>query len=200
MTLDEIGQTALRRWWLLVLPALLAAGITTVLWLNTAPGYTAVWRLMIGPIDAAAGAQSDGWDVTERVLDDLAAVVDSAAFADAVAAQSGGSIDAAGLRGAFSVVPLHRSLTLQVRQPTAAAAEAALPAAIELLRSDGLRFWGQRGGLPIVVLDQGQAAVDRDLRGLVIDSGLRAALGLTAGLAAALWLERIGRPTAGGRR
>jgi hypothetical protein len=200
MTVDEIIQAGLRRWWLVLLPALLAAGLTIAIGVSAAPRYAAEWRLMIGPIDTAGDGQSDGWDVTERVIDDLPAVINSSAFAEAAAAGSGGTLTAATLRGSYAVTPLHRSLTLRVSRPSAAEAEAALQAATDLLTADGMRYWGRSGGMPIVVLDRGAAAEERNLRGLVIDSGLRAALGLAAGWAAALWLERMRRPAGSGRR
>ena len=142
---------------------------------------------MLGPVSTSA-TQSDAWDVTDRMIDDLPTIVSSRTFADTVA-QADASLQADALVGAVELTALHRSLTLRVALGSADEAQRALTAAVNVLREDGLQFWGETGGLPVVVLDVGTAAEQRALRDLLLDAALRGGLGASAGWIGAIWLD-----------
>lgn len=199
MTLGDLWTAARRWWWMLLVPALLAFGGSTLIWWTAAPRWAVETRVMIGPLAGAGERASDGWDVTDRIIDDLPVVVNSTAFAGAVAQRAGLNLSAAELSGAFSVTALHRSLTLRVELADAAQATAAAQSATALLRESGLQYWGGSGGLPLVMLDSGTAISQRSLRTLLVDGGLRGLLGLTAGWGGAIWLESRRRTAVNGR-
>ncbi len=81
-----------------------------------------------------------------------------------------------------------------------AAAQALAEAAITVLQTDGLAFWGRAGTrLNVVVLDGvGDPQPIGSRRAIVFDAALRAALGLVAGFALAV-VAAVLRPVKGER-
>lgn len=195
----------LRRYWLLVLlPPLIAGGVSLALALGRAPGYQASALLILTRTPLAAPGSTplptldDGatWTSVEYILDDLPFVLGSAAFASdvhATLAAEGYEVDTETIRGSLRPEVSHRSVALSAVAASPETASAILRGAITTLADGGLKYWGRTpGGLQVAVLDPPGAAVPTSgLRSLARDVGLRVALALAAGVGLAFLLHAL---------
>lgn len=195
----------LRRFWMLVLALpLLVGGVSLALALRQPAVYQATARLLVtqGPPSSAAEplpavADEATWATTEYILDDLPFVLQSAAFADDVAATldaEGYGVDPATVRGAFAVEVTHRAVYLVATAASPDMALALARGAITTLQEGGLRYWGRApsGGLEVAVLDPPVAAAPvGGLRSLLFDVGARAVLALAAAVGIAFLFNAL---------
>lgn len=191
----------LRRFWpLVLLLPLLAGGASLAVALRRPPAYAAAARLLVTlapPADAAAPRDDQAtWATTEFILDDLPFVLQSAAFADDVAAAAraeGYPLDPAAARGAIAAEVTHRAVYLSASAPTPEAALALVRGAIAALSDGGLSYWGRSpsGSFEVAVLDPPAAAPVGGLRDLVLDVGARVALALVAAVGLAFLLHAL---------
>ncbi|MBX0328294.1 lipopolysaccharide biosynthesis protein [Oscillochloris sp. ZM17-4] len=192
----------LRRFWpiILLLP-LLAGGISLGLALRQPARYQATVRLMVtrSPLDAGASGvslpalnDSYSWTTTDFILDDLALVVSSAAFAQDISAAVG-DMSPASIQGGLSATVLHRSVYLSAVADTPEQALAVLAAATDALRTKGLSYWGRgAGGLDVATLDPPQAAgTVGGPRAALTGAALRAALGLAVAVGLAMLIHYL---------
>jgi uncharacterized protein involved in exopolysaccharide biosynthesis len=193
----------LRRFWpIVLLPPLIAGGLSLILALGRPTSYQATARLIVTQAPSAAAATSPvpalddeaTWATTEYILDDLPLVMQSAAFAadvGAAMAAEGYPLDQGAIQGGLRPEITHRAVSLTA---TAAAPETALAlvrGAVSTLASGGLKYWGRApGGLQVAVLDPPAAAGRAGgLRDLAVDVAARVALALAAGVGLAFLLH-----------
>lgn len=195
--------TLVRRFWMLiVLLPILAGGLSLVWGLRQPVRYQATVRLMVARtlLDTERDAtmldlnENYAWTTTEFVLDDLPLVVGSATFAqdvrDALAALG---YDLPTLQGSLQAEVLHRSVLLSAVADTPDLAVVMLQQAVEMLRTNGLAYWGRTPGeLDIAILDPPQAAGSvGGLRTALINAALRAALALAVAVGLALLIAYL---------
>ncbi len=181
-----------RRYWLLILlPAVIAGGLSLWFDLQRPPRYVATARLLVTYPVVNGVDTADTWQMTDYLIDDLPQVLSSAAFAarvEALLAARGVTLSQADIQQGVRIAPLHRAIDLSGEAASPAMARALVEATIDTLRRDGLTFWGRTDAqLSVVVLDEaGEPRVARSLRAMLFDAALRAALGLVAGFALAV--------------
>jgi hypothetical protein len=189
-----------RRFWLIILlPALIAGGLS--LWLDSQRPlrYQASARLLVTYSSAVTADSIESWQITEFIIDDMPQVISSASFAAQVVpllAERGITLSLPEIQQGLRMNPLHRAVDLSGEASSPAAAQALVDAAITVLQTNGLSFWGRTDGkLHVVVLDGvGAAHPTTSLRTMLSDAALRAALGLIVGFALAVIAARL-RPT-----
>lgn len=190
---------ALRRGWrLLALVTVLALGASLAAALLRPARYATGMRLLITRDPQAPGLTGLSDQLEDTTAQDLPAILQSAALradlADELAAR-GQPADANELAGMLAAGFREHTVSVTVQGSTPELPGAIAAALIELLRRNGLRYWGdpaattERPGLLVGVLDPpGRAARVGGPRALAIELALRSLLGF--GLAAALVLAR----------
>ncbi|WP_298403979.1 lipopolysaccharide biosynthesis protein [uncultured Chloroflexus sp.] len=203
MELITLIRIARRFWLLILLPALIAGGLSLWFDLQKPPRYAATSRLLITYPIVGAEDTVDNWQITEFLLDDLPQVLSSAAFANKLQpllAARNVPLTTAEIQQGLRVTLLHRTVDLRGEAASPQAAQALVEAAITLLQSDGLTFWGRTNAqLNVVVLDgASEPQPIASLRTTLFDAALRAALGFVAGFALAV-VAAVLRPAQGER-
>jgi hypothetical protein len=191
-----------RRWWILVVLPLLVALISGVAAVRRPARYGTTVRLLItrGPIagDGTAGLTDQSEDKTAL---DLPAIISSATFRSDLArelTQQGHPTDIRALAGALNGIRQDNVVTIAISAARAEDAVAIGPALVALLKTNGLRYWGDpratpsAPGLNIGVLDlPDQAALLNGPRALIIDVALRALLALIVAVGLAFGLHYL---------
>ncbi|WP_287909221.1 lipopolysaccharide biosynthesis protein [Chloroflexus sp.] len=191
MQLTTLLRIARRFWLLILIPTVLAGGLSLWFDLRQPPRYVATARLLITyPINGAEDTV-ENWQMTEYVLDDLPQVLSSATFAAKVApllAERNLSLTRTEIQQGLRITLLHRSVDLHGEASSPAAAQALVEAAITVLQQTGLDFWGRPNlQLNVVVLDAvSDPQPTFSLRSALFDAALRAMLGLVAGFGLAV--------------
>jgi capsular polysaccharide biosynthesis protein len=193
-----------RRWWILVALPLLVAAISGVAAAGQPARYGTTVRLLVtrGAIagDDAAGLTDQGEDKTAL---DLPAIISGATFRSDLAREltsTGHPIDEALLVGALNGIRQDNVVTIAISAAQPADAVAIGPAMVALLKTNGLRYWGDpravpgAPGLNVGVLDlPDQAALLNGPRAVVIDVVLRALLALIVAVGLAFGLHYFDR-------
>jgi len=190
-----------RRWPLVVAVPLLVALISGGAALARAPRYGTATRLLVTR-GAAAGSTAGLTDLREdKTAQDLPAIVSGAAFRQDLAAELAGRgqpIDQAALAGAIRAGNQEHVVTIAFEGANPAATTAIAEATIDLVRRNGLRYWGdpsatpERPGLDVAVLDPpGTPARLNGPRAMAQEVALRALLGLIAAAGAAFVLHYL---------
>lgn len=196
--LPALLATLRRSWRLLALITALVAASSLAAALLRPARYASSARLLVTRDPLAPGAAGLSDQREDTTAQDLPAILQSAAFRADLAAElsaRGLALAPAELAGAVSASFHEHTVSLTVQ---AATAEQPLPIAtalIDLLRRQGLRYWGDpaatpaRSGLLVGVLDPpGPAVRLGGTRALALELALRSLLGF--GLAAGLALAR----------
>ena len=109
-----------RRWWLIVGLLAVVGSSYLVYAPQSAPSYVATMRFVVGiqpqqaPPDVYTYDRYYTWLTAEYLVDDLAEVVKSQAFATDVASLAGVNLPAGAIQGATAAGKLHRILTVSV--------------------------------------------------------------------------------------
>ncbi|MCS6888943.1 MAG: lipopolysaccharide biosynthesis protein [Chloroflexus sp.] len=181
-----------RRFWLLILlPALIAGGLSLWFDLQQPPQYTTTARLLITYPVIGAEDTIENWQMTEFLIDDLPQVLSSATFAAKVQpllAARNVTLSLPEIQQGLRMTPLHRAVDLHGTASSPSAARALVEAAIVVLQTDGLAFWGRTDAqLNVTVLDSaGEPQPVMSRRAILFDAAIRAALGFVAGFALAV--------------
>lgn len=212
--------TIIRRRWPLVLALPLAVALISLgLALSQAPVYGATARLLAhraaalearpAPPDPTVGLV-EAVKLADTVTDDLPAVVRGTPLAREVAAElarRGRPIDAATVQEHLSADIDQRTILLTASAANPEDALAMLQTALDLLQTNGLRYWGvknlapQDSGITMVVLEMPSAAKRLNgARPIAMAVGLRTLAGLLAALVLVVLLhlaeaQRATRPT-----
>lgn len=196
MTFAEILGALRRRWPLVLAVPLLAALVSLAVALAVPPRYSAAARLLV------TRSEDRRFDTEDALAYDLPAIVSGEPFAQELSAElaaRGVTVTPEQARAAMSAANQRRVVTVVATAGDAATAEAMLAAAVELVQARGLALWGDPAatpedtGLNAVALDgiPPRAAPSGGLRSIALDAALRALVGLGAGVALALALERV---------
>lgn len=189
------------RFWPLVLALPIIVGIVSFLFAVRQPvSYLAsadFLLLQALPVQGEIREPSelrDQWGGTEYVIDDLPQVVASTRFAQDVSAvltERGIELSPAAIKGSLSAQSLHRTVTINAVSGSSVHAVALVEAAVEALRRNGLAYWGRSdlsegSGLEVSLLNiSEQATPQSSMRRIILNTAVRAALGLAAGIALA---------------
>jgi capsular polysaccharide biosynthesis protein len=193
-----------RRWWIMVALPLLVAAISGVAAASQPARYGTTVRLLITrgsiPGDNAAGLTDQGEDTTAL---DLPAIISSATFRSDLARElmrTAHPIDATALIGALNGIRQDNVVTIAISAAQPADALAIGPAMVSLLKTNGLRYWGDQravpgaSGLHVGVLDlPDQPTRLNGPRAIVIDVALRALLALIVAVGLAFGLHYLDR-------
>jgi capsular polysaccharide biosynthesis protein len=189
-----------RRWPIVAAVPLLVALISLIAVLLQPARYGATARLLVTRPGIATV------DAEDTLAYDLPAIVGGAPFAADVAAElarRGRPLDQAQVAQALHGENQKHVVYLSATTAGPAEALAIVQAAVELVRTNGLRYWGdtsvtpERPGVNVAVLDlPAEAALLNGPRAIALEVALRALLGLIAGVGAAFALHYLdGRPT-----
>ena len=189
-----------RRWPIVAAVPLLVALISLVAALMQPARYGATARLLVTRPGTAKV------DAEDTLAYDLPAIVGGAPFAADVAAElarRGRPLDQALVAQALHGENQRHVVYLSATTAGPADAVAIVQVAVDLVRTNGLRYWGdtsatpERPGISVAVLDlPGEAALLNGPRAIALEVALRALLGLTASAGAAFALHYLD----GGRR
>ena len=190
-----------RRWPLVVAVPLLVALASAVVALARPARYGTSTRLLVTRGAAAPGSTAGLTDLREdKTAQDLPAIVSGATFRGELAAEltrRGQPPDAA-LVGAIQAGNQDHVVTIAFQGAKPEIAAALAQATIDLVRRNGLRYWGdpsatpERPGLDVAVLDPpGTPARLNGPRAIVLEVALRALLGLIAAIGAAFVLHYL---------
>jgi capsular polysaccharide biosynthesis protein len=191
-----------RRWPLLVAASLLVALISAVVALTRPARYQASARLLVTRGAAPAGSTAGlTYQADDTTAEDLPAIVSGADFRRDLAAElasQGRATDAVALAGALRLGNQDHVVTIVAEAAGSTDAIAIAQAAAELIRRNGLRYWGdpnatvERPGLNVAVLEAPeQAGRVNGTRAIVADAGLRALLTAIAAAGVAFGLHYL---------
>jgi tyrosine-protein kinase len=195
-----------RRWPIVVAAPLLVALISLAAAATQPPRYSTTARLLVTrpPIMNV--------DAEDTLAYDLPAITGGKPFAQDVAAElarRGRPLDVALVEQALHAENQRHVVYLSATTADPADAVAIVQAAVDLIKTNGLRYWGDanatpaRPGADVVVLDLPDAAARiNGQRAIALDAALRALIGLIAGIGAAFALHYLDdrRPTTDDRR
>ena len=196
-----------RRWPIVAALPLLVALVSLAAALAQPARYRATARLLVTRPDSA------NVDAEDTLAYDLPAIVGGKPFAEDLAqelARRGRPLDQALVEQALHAENQRHVVFLEATAADPADALAIDLAAVDLVRANGLRYWGdqrpagQQPGINVAVLElPAEAARVNGPRAIAVDVVLRALLGLIAGIGAAFALHYLdeGRRAKGeGRR
>jgi capsular polysaccharide biosynthesis protein len=185
-----------RRWPIVAAAPLLVALISLVAALAQPPRYGATTRLLVTRPGAATV------DAEDTLAYDLPAIIGGRPFAADVAAElarRGRPLDLALVEQALHAENQKHVVSLSATTADPAGAVAIVQAAVDMVRANGLRYWGDlsatpdRPGVNVAVLDlPTEAALLNGPRAIALEVALRALLGLIAGVGAAFALHYLG--------
>jgi capsular polysaccharide biosynthesis protein len=196
-----------RRWRLVAAVPLLAALLSLALALVRPPVYGLTARLLVTRAGAPEGSTAGlTAELEDKTAQDLPAIVGGAPFAQDVArelAARGHPLSQAVVAQSLHGANDRHVVYLMVTADDPADAVAIADAAVMLIKTNGLRYWGEEQvtpaspGLNVAVLElPAQAASLDGPRTIAIDIALRALLGLAAGVGIAFALHYLeARPT-----
>lgn len=197
-----------RRYWPLLVALPLAVGLISLLLAWRQPErYGASARIMITQEPRFPGQETMlpdfnlfySWQGSEYILDDLPQVVTSRLFAeDVVGALAGQGITVAPevVQGSLQAEKFHRAITIAANTDNPQLAVALVQAAVEVLQTNGLKYWnrtdGRGSGVRVAVLDPvGGAGALSNRRQMLFHVGLRTGLGLATAIALAFLLHYL---------
>ncbi|MBN1963389.1 MAG: hypothetical protein JW910_02005 [Anaerolineae bacterium] len=199
MELIALWKFLLRRWWVIVLPALVTLVFAMPDVLNPpAGGFTTTIRLTAAhPPTGNEPTYEDSsyipWLASEYLVNSLTAWATTGSFAQEVSAAlaaDGLEIDAGAVRGSITADNARSVMALYISWPDAGQLEAIARAAITVMQTRNQVYFPQFAAEPADVIALDDVAIAPTAPGLMtrLQPLLKVALGLAAGLAlAALW-------------
>ena len=180
-----------RRWWIVVVVPLLVALVSGVIATTRPARYGLTARLLVTRGLAADGSTAGLTDQREdKTAQDLPAIVSGAPFARDLThelARRGSPLEAAALAGAIRASNQDHVVFIAVEATRPEQAVAIAQAAVALIQSNGLRYWGdpratpERAGLNVAALDlPAEATLLNGPRAIAQEVAVRALLGLIA--------------------
>lgn len=194
-----------RRWPIVLALPLLAGLFSLVAIFNRPPRYEVTARLLITRTDILkAGVNEASLPVEDTVAYDLPSIINSELFMRDIAdqlARRGHPIDLTVLQQSIEAKNKFRPVVLTV---TTSSPDDALPiaqAALDLIKTRGLYYWGDAAATPedpginVVVLDPlpSQPILSNNMKDLLLELSLRALTGLLAGVGIAFGLHYLSR-------
>jgi capsular polysaccharide biosynthesis protein len=219
MELRQIIKALIRRWWLVIAPAMVVLAYTALTYQSPPTVYQVVMRYATGTEPAGLSVDYDRyypWLTSEYIANGLADVAETGAFAQAVShrlGEQGLSIDPAAVRGAIVTDNAQSILVVYLTWPTAEQAPAIAEAVTGELIENSSAYFPQLEDLePAVRLldDPAPVPLPPGLRAQLLGPAVRAGLAFAVGIALALvWhyldptvreaeeLEAMGLPVVG---
>jgi hypothetical protein len=201
MELRRYGRILRRRWYLVLVPALvvLAAGLLT--YRPAAPAYNAGVRLIAGQVPGAAAASRDqeryyNWLTSEYIVNGLTDWVRGGEFAEAVSrrlAARGLEIPPQAIQGGLAADNARSMLTLSLTYGDAGQLAVIMEEVLAVLREENAVALPQLGGEAAALTQLDQPVVNQLPRGLrsQFDLPLRIVLAVAAGVGLALLVEYL---------
>ncbi|GAB4189024.1 MAG: hypothetical protein OHK0022_01190 [Roseiflexaceae bacterium] len=193
--------TIIRRRWPLVLALPLLAGLLALgAALLQPPAYAANARILVHRATAIEARAADPTvRIEDTVTDDLPAILRGEQLAREVSeelARRGHTLAPAAVQASLSGEIDQRSVLLSARTSDPDTAMALLQTTIDLLRTNGLRYWGartdpQESGITLALLESPTATRLNGARAIALSVGLRALAGLGAGVGLAFLLHYL---------
>ena len=219
MELRQIIKALIRRWWLVIAPAMVVLAYTALTYQSPPTVYQVVMRYATGTEPAGLSVDYDRyypWLTSEYIANGLADVAETGAFAQAVShrlGEQGLSIDPAAVRGAIVTDNAQSILVVYLTWPTAEEAPAIAEAVTGELVENSSAYFPQLEDLePAVRLldDPAPVPLPPGLRAQLLGPAVRIGLAFAVGVALALvWhyldptvreaeeLEAMGLPVVG---
>jgi capsular polysaccharide biosynthesis protein len=219
MELRQIIKALIRRWWLVIAPAMVVLAYTALTYQSPPTVYQVVMRYATGTEPAGLSVDYDRyypWLTSEYIANGLADVAETGAFAQAVShrlGEQGLSIDPAAVRGAIVTDNAQSILVVYLTWPTAEQAPAIAEAVTGELIENSSAYFPQLEDLePAVRLldDPAPVPLPPGLRAQLLGPAVRIGLAFAVGVALALvWhyldptvreaeeLEAMGLPVVG---
>lgn len=199
MELRQYWDILWRRGWVVLGLALLTLVASVLVRPTRTLQYQASTRLAVGMTPEAGEGRFYAYDnyytwlTAEYLADDLAEVVKSQSFAQAVSSRIGSPVPPAAITGATSPKKLHRILTITVTMADADLATQVAQAVASVLQEEGGRFFAQLGSskAAIAVLEVNPAVPVSGGFKEKLDLPLRVLLGLAAGVGLAFLLDYL---------
>jgi capsular polysaccharide biosynthesis protein len=195
MELRQIVKVLVRRWWLVMLPALVVLAYIVASYRPPPTMYQAVMRFAAGTEPAGLSVDYDRyypWLTSEYVANGLADVAETGTFAQAVAgrlAERGVSVDAAAVQGAIVTDNAQSVLVIYLTWPDTGQIRPLAEAVIDELTLNSAAYFPQLEGLEPAVrlLDQpAPVALPPGLRAQLLGPAVRLSLALIVGCTLAL--------------
>ena len=200
-----------RRWWLVVAIPLLIALLSLAAAATRPSRYGLAVRLLVtrSTLSAKPATATPYVDNEDRVAYDLPAIIGSSPFAEDVVrelAAHGHPLSQAEVEQALHAENDRQLVRISVTAPNPDDAVAIAQASVALIKTNGLRYWGdphatpENPGINVAVLDPPtQAVLLNRPQAIATEVALRALLGLIAGIGAAFALHYLdgSQPAAG---
>jgi capsular polysaccharide biosynthesis protein len=190
-----------RRWKIILALGLVALAVATIAALRGPRAYEATIRIAVSTGDRAAGDAAPylyyreyyNWLASEYLADDLSEVVRSDSFAADVAAELNEQVSRAAIREVVRARKTHRILEVTVQAADADQATRIAGAVAEVIRAKGGKYLAQLAtpSGQLAVLDQPVARPATTTGSLMLDIGLRTALGLILGVFLAFLIDYL---------
>ncbi len=189
-----------RRWPIVVVLPLLAGLLALAAALLQPPAYAASARVLVHRATAIEARAADPTvRVDDTVTDDLPAILRGEQLAREVSeelARRGHTLAPAEVQASLSGEIDQRSVLLSARAGDPDTALTLLQTTIDLLRTNGLRYWGartepQESGITLALLESPSAARLNGARAIALSVGLRALAGAGAGVGLAFLLHYL---------
>ncbi|HEU4327194.1 MAG TPA: Wzz/FepE/Etk N-terminal domain-containing protein [Roseiflexaceae bacterium] len=189
-----------RRWPIVVVLPLLAGLLALAAALLQPPAYAASARVLVHRATAIEARAADPTvRVDDTVTDDLPAILRGEQLAREVSeelARRGHTLEPAAVQASLSGEIDNRSVLLSARAGDPDTALAVLQTTIDLLRANGLRYWGartepQESGITLALLESPSATQLNGTRAVALSVGLRTLAGLGAGVGLAFLLHYL---------
>ncbi len=202
MEVRQYVQVIRRRMWVVVSVFLIVLVVGALRASSPAPMYQASMRFLLGVRSGGEDSQYfsyDGyytWLTSEYLLDDVAQLVQSRTFAEAVSqrlASQGLAVSAASISGATQTGQLHRILSVSVASPDPSQLERIALAVAEILPTEIERHFAQVGAGTVyasVIDPPAVYAIGASLR-QKLDLPLRLMLAILAGVVLAFVLDYL---------
>jgi capsular polysaccharide biosynthesis protein len=195
MELRQIIRILLRRWWVVLVPAVVVLAYTVITYQPPPTQYQVVLRFAAGTEPAGLSEDYDRyypWLTSEYIANGLADVAETGVFAQAVAArlaEGGLRVESAAVQSAIVTDNAQSILVIYLTWPAADQAPMVAQAVTDELTTNSAAYFPQLQGLaPAVRLldDPAPAPLLPGLRTQLLGPAVRVGLALTVGIALAL--------------
>ncbi|MBM2810647.1 MAG: lipopolysaccharide biosynthesis protein [Chloroflexi bacterium] len=190
-----------RRWKIIVALAFIALAVSTVAALRGPRAYEATIRIAVSTSDDsrtdalpyAHFGKYYSWLASEYLADDLSEVIRSDEFAADVATQLNEQVSSASIRDVVRARKTHRILEVTAQAPEPELAARIATAVAEVIRAKGGKYLAQLADQSgqLAVIDRPVPHPATTTGNLLLDIGLRTALGLILGLFLAFLVDYL---------
>ncbi|MGD1992545.1 MAG: hypothetical protein PVI59_05060 [Anaerolineae bacterium] len=195
MEVRQLIKTLIRRWWLVIAPAVVVLAATALTYQTPPTVYQVVMRYAAGTEPAGLSVDYDRyypWLTSEYIANGLADVAETSVFAEAVAArltERGLAVEPAAIQSAIVTDNAQSILVIYLTWPTADQAPVVAEAVTEELTENSSAYFPQLKNLePALHLldDPSVVPLPPGLRTQILGPAVRVGLALAVGIALSL--------------